>query len=90
MANSIEHRYTKIPVVRNLGRQPLAVYRWLLHWLVLLIIPALYLLILTPLIIVISVRALLLSKKQLMNTSSQSGHSFSNPLTWEELISSDS
>ena len=90
MVNSIEHRYTTIPVIKNLRRQSLAVYRWLLHWLVFLIIPALYLLILTPLIIVISVKALLLSKKQLMNTSSESGRSFSEPLTWEELISSDS
>lgn len=89
MANSIEHRYITIPVIRNLGRLPLVVYRWLLHWLVFLIIPALYLLILAPLIIVISIKALLFSKKKLMNTYSQSEHSSSN-LTWEEIIPSDS
>ena len=62
----------------------LASGQWVFHWLVFLIIPALSFLILAPLVVVVSIRALILSKKKLTNTCPHCGNSLRACLVLEE------
>ncbi len=88
MANLVRLQYTAFSLIRHLERQLLLASRWLLHWLVFLIIPALSLLIFAPFLLIIGVMALLLSKKRLTNTCPHCENSLSLPFTWEQVSSS--
>lgn len=88
MANLVGLRYTAFSFIKHLEKQLLLASRWLLHWIVFLIIPILSLLIFAPLLLIIGVVALLLSKKRLTNTCPHCEKSLSFPSTWEEVSSS--
>jgi len=79
MANPIKLRY----------RQFLLACQWLLHWCTFLTIPTLSLLILAPVVVVISVRALLIAKAKHPSSCPHCGNSLNLPLKLQEVIFPD-